>query len=250
MPDWNSPVEQAHDADAFAKLIHAMLGLYIWEFVTSLDFDWAIISERKFRWPMVFYFLGRYILLGALVGVAISLDVTEVVDCQALYTFNQCAGNFAIGMGVWRLKWYIVVPLVAIILGHWSLLLHGILLKAQWVEGEGCVITQTNSTILSASFIYSMGFDLLVLVLTAYKLAKPEGGKSRLVQLIFNDGLVYFVVAFLANMIATIFMLLNLDPIMSIVANVPAAVASTIVASRVVRRLSNLHTASAEVFES
>lgn len=31
-------------------------------------------------------------------------------------------------MAVWSQKWYITIPLVAIILGHWSLLLHGKLL--------------------------------------------------------------------------------------------------------------------------
>ena len=28
-------------------------------------------------------------------------------------------------MAIWSRKWYIVIPLVAVILGHWSLLLHG-----------------------------------------------------------------------------------------------------------------------------
>jgi hypothetical protein len=28
-------------------------------------------------------------------------------------------------MAVWSQKWYIVVPLILIIMGHWSLLLHG-----------------------------------------------------------------------------------------------------------------------------
>jgi len=29
-------------------------------------------------------------------------------------------------MAVWSRRWYIVAPLVVVILGHWSLLLHGI----------------------------------------------------------------------------------------------------------------------------
>jgi hypothetical protein len=61
-------------------------------------------------------------------------------------------------------------------------------------------------------------------------------------------------------------MILNLNPVMSIIANVPAAIASTvclynplkiiyrlffqIAASRVVRRLANFSTTGAEVFSS
>lgn len=256
-----STAEIQQDAAAFNKFMHTLLGLYIWEWFTSLDFDWQYLSGQKtFRWPMLFYFLNRYALLFAMMGIAIALNVTSEVNCQALYTFNQCVGNAAIGlasinlslrtMAVWSKKWYIVVALVLVIMGHWSLLLHGILLKAAWVPGQGCIITQTDNKVLAITFIYSMAFDFLVLVLTGYKLLNPTGGRSRLVELIFNDGLIYFVIAFLANLIATIFMLLNLNPVMSIIANVPAAIASTIVATRVVRRLSRFTSQGPEVFPS
>ena len=45
-------------------------------------------------------------------------------------------------------------------------------MQAQWVEGSGCIITSTNNTILAAIFIYSMCFDLLVIVLNMYKLLR------------------------------------------------------------------------------
>lgn len=96
-----------------------------------------------------------------------------------------------------------------------------------------------------------MAFDFTVLTLTGVKLAfaipgrRTAGQPSRLMTLIFNDGLIYFVIAFLANLLATvrslplllstllmpyhqIFMLLNLNAVMSIIANVPAAIASTV----------------------
>lgn len=56
---------------AFSKSIHCLIGLYLsvlvswfcrieshcferWEFVNTLDFDWAVISgEQRFRWPLV-----------------------------------------------------------------------------------------------------------------------------------------------------------------------------------------------------
>jgi hypothetical protein len=41
-----------------------------------------------------------------------------------------------------------------------------------------------------------MAFDFTVLSLTAWKLYIGSGSRSRLVSLIFQDGLVYFVVAY------------------------------------------------------
>jgi hypothetical protein len=98
-------------------------------------------------------------------------------------------------MAVWGRKWYIVVPLTLLILGHWTLLLHGILLKAMWVPGQGCVITEANNTILSATFIYSMCLDFIVLCLTGFKLFYLSAGRSRIVTLIVRDGLMFFIVA-------------------------------------------------------
>ncbi|KAN0084144.1 hypothetical protein V8E55_007648 [Tylopilus felleus] len=260
MVDWQSPTEIQANAVAFNNFMHALLGLYIWEFVTSLDFDWQFLSGKKtFRWPLIFYFAGRYCLLFALIGIAVALNVRTEIDCQGLYTFNQVFGNAAVGlasinlsirtMAVWSQNKYVVTFLILVILVHWSFLLHGILLKAAWIHGA-CVITYTDNQILAISFIYSMIFDFTVLCLTAWKLAFPANGRSKLIDLIFSDGLIYFLIAFLANLLATIFMLLNLNAVMSIIANVPAAIASTIVACRVVRRLTNFTSQKAEVFTS
>ena len=43
-----------------------------------------------------------------------------------------------------------------------------------------------------------------------------------------SSGLIYFIVAFAANLIATVFMLVHLNQIMAIIFNVPAVVASTV----------------------
>ena len=138
-----------------------------------------------------------------------------------MYIFNQVFGNAAIGfasinlslrtIAVWSQSLYIVVPLVLIILGHWSLLLHGLLISAAWKPPTGCTITKTDNTILAATFIYSMCFDFLVLCLTAYKLLFPSSGRSKLVKLIFNDGLIFFIVASVFLFIVPRFMLLTSD---------------------------------------
>ena len=82
--------------------------------------------------------------------------------------------------------------------------MKGVLLKATWIPGVGCAITETDNKLLAITFIYSMVFDFIVLMLTGYKLFQPAAGRSRLVVLIFNDGLVYFAIAFFVNLIATV----------------------------------------------
>jgi hypothetical protein len=71
----------------------------------------------------------------------------------------------------------------------------GVLLTTTWVPSQGCVIVNTDSKLLAVTFIYSMVFDFVVLILTGYKFFSPAAGRSKLVVLVFNDGLVYFVIA-------------------------------------------------------
>ncbi|OSC97777.1 hypothetical protein PYCCODRAFT_1439873 [Trametes coccinea BRFM310] len=262
MVDWQSQQEIINDSTVFLKFIHAIAGLYFWEFVTSLDFEWGFITRQKrFHYPAVFYFLNRYCLLFTMIGLLIALDTTVEINCQALYTFNQITGQASSGlasinlsirtMALWSHHRNIVIPIVVVILGHWSLILQGVLVKASWVPGVGCQVTGSNNTILAATFIYSMCFDLGILLLSMYKLViGVKGGRSQLMTLLFKDGLVYFIIAFLSNLLATVFILLNLNPIMSVIFNVPAAIFSTIVACRAVRRLTNFSMKGPEVFSS
>ena len=148
--------------------------------------------------------------------------------------------------------WWPTVPFPT----PWMSCCSGVQLKAEWVDGVGCNITETNNKILIAIFIYSMCFDLIVLLLNTYKLIQLNAhapvsemfGQSRLTHMMWSDGLIYFFIAyvaisvsrrvwlmvlfnlfsFLANLVATIFMILNLNSIMNVIFNVPAAIASTV----------------------
>ena len=97
-------------------------------------------------------------------------------------------------MAVWSQNRYIVIFLVLVILGHWSLILQGAQLTATWVPGSGCAIIKTNNTVLAATFIYSMVFDLIVMILNLIKLWGRQK-RSQLVSVLFKDGVIYFFVA-------------------------------------------------------
>ncbi|KAI0081514.1 hypothetical protein K474DRAFT_1756051 [Panus rudis PR-1116 ss-1] len=241
MPDWMSPESLTQQTAGIVNLTHVFAGIYLWEVLMSLTFEWEYLTRRrKFKWPMVCYFLVRYVALSAMVGSGL--------DCKSFFTFLQMAGNCARGLAtinlalrtiaVWQRDRYIVVGIVLLILGHWSLIFQGVLLEAEEVPGQGCQIVHTNTKILTADFVYSMIFDLIILLLTAYKVLQLKT-QSGLVSLLFYDGLIYFLCAFTANLLAAIFMILDLSPVMSIMFNVPAVVVCAIASTRAVRSLAN-----------
>ncbi|KAG8956350.1 hypothetical protein FRC04_004431 [Tulasnella sp. 424] len=258
MVNWMDPARIQEDAGIFQKLMLVCVGLYGWEVILTLPYDLSIfMGKRKFKYPMVFYFACRYSLFFSLIGINIALNSTTKMNCQALYVFNQLLGNIAIAtastllmlrtIAVWSRNLKVVIPLCILSLGQWGILLHGVItVRASWSDvAKACVVTDTVPVFLDLIYVYTMAYDLLVLLVSSIGLIRTSG-RSDLWSLLFQDGIVYFVVAFTANCVATVFLLLDLNPAMNIIATVPAAVASSIVACRGFVRLSTW--ASKEVY--
>ncbi|KAL0066711.1 hypothetical protein AAF712_006316 [Marasmius tenuissimus] len=151
-------------------------------------------------------------------------------------------------MAVWA-NTYISIGLVVIILGQFGIIIRSMFnVKAAYIDGAGCATTSIESEIFAAMYIYTMGVDFIVLVLTAYKTyINRKIARSGLVTLLFKDGLAYFAIAFLMNLIAVIFSLLDLNPVMALIADIPATTFATIAACRVVRRLNTYVTGAPQI---
>jgi len=140
-------------------------------------------------------------------------------------------------IAVWNRSPRIVIPLILASMGQWGLLIHGIVtIRSQWSDVERtCLVKTVSPKYMEAIFMYCklspqsslfpsrhMGqneilmsnagvlFDLAVLVLTTTGLYLSPA-RSSLWQLLFRQGIIYFVAAFVANMIPSIFLLLNLN---------------------------------------
>ncbi|KAG8969622.1 hypothetical protein FRB90_010722 [Tulasnella sp. 427] len=203
---------------------------------------------------MVVYWVCKYSMFWAMIGLTISSNDTGKINCQSLYLFNQFMGNFAIGsastllmlrtIAIYSKNLFVVVPLIVLSVGQWGILLHGIsTVKAAWVDlptgGGQCVVTAAPQVFLQLLYIYTMSFDLIVLVLSTVGLVfAPGRNRSGLYNLLVRDGLVFFIVAFTSNAVAVVLVLLDLNPVMNVIASVPAAAVSCTVACRSFVRLS------------
>ncbi|THU90788.1 hypothetical protein K435DRAFT_727849 [Dendrothele bispora CBS 962.96] len=249
---WQSPVTLADNTLSFDKFLHVILGIYLWEFFTTFDFDWMFITRQKrFRWSLILYFYGRYAMLITLIGYIIALDVRDPVNCQALYQVLQVIGNSALGVAtinfaihtgsIWNQDQYIILGLGLLIAGQFGIIIRSMFnVKAAFVPRTGCTMVSIETTIFAAMYICTAVVVFVTLVLTGYKLTFPKtGSRSGLLKLLFIDGLFFFLVAIIGNIVAVVFSLLNLNPIMSIIANIPAITFSTIAAGRVIRSMHN-----------
>ncbi|KAG9032012.1 hypothetical protein FS837_002841 [Tulasnella sp. UAMH 9824] len=255
MVNWMDPQTILTQSQIFTKILIAVLGFYSWEVIVNLWYDWQIISrKRPFKWPMIVYWVCKYTMFWANIGLTISSNDTAKLNCQSLYLFNQFMGNFAIGsastllmlrtIAIYSKNLYVVVPLIVLSLGQWGILFHGIsTVEATWQDlptgGGACVVTAAPQVFLQLLYIYTMSFDLIVLVLSTVGLVfAPGRNRSGLYNLLVRDGLVFFIVAFTSNAVAVVLVLLDLNPVMNVIASVPAAAVSATVACRSFVRLS------------
>ncbi|KDQ09992.1 hypothetical protein BOTBODRAFT_178546 [Botryobasidium botryosum FD-172 SS1] len=250
MPNWSDPLEIQRDTEVFAQSLVFLLGLYTWEVLGSLGFEWQLISgQKKFTWLMLVYFSCKYSLLLCLIMVNVTTITKTEVNCEALYTFNQISGNTAVGtastllmfrtFAIWSKKKYIVIPLCVLSLGQWAILLNGyVSVKSSWSSEAMACVVHTQPNMIKAMYVYTMAFDLTVLVLSITGLLLSPG-HSTLWKLLFTDGIVYFVVSFTAYLFPVVFAYLNLNSAMDIICAIPASVCSTVVACRSFVRLSD-----------
>ncbi|KAJ8089625.1 hypothetical protein PM082_014883 [Marasmius tenuissimus] len=258
--DWTSPETLAANEQAANRIMELFFGVYLWEWVISLDFDWAFVSgQQKFRWPMIVYFLGRYSLLALFITMRIERDPHRPTECQALDTLMPTFGNTALAasalnlairtMAVWQNNRVVGACLSVLLVGQFTLMIGFIQahIRGIHVEGYSCMIVSAErSDTVAAVYIVTMVVDFVILSLTVYKTYAEyrDMYHSGLIRLIFRDGLVYFAVVFLSNLFAVILSLSHLNPFMDMMAaydrNMSSCPTSKILRERCAKNIDNL----------
>ncbi|KAI9001230.1 hypothetical protein BD414DRAFT_452439 [Trametes punicea] len=253
MVSWLSPEEIAKDKTAYVNILFAFFGLYVWEVFQTSDFEWAILQRRrKLRWHwVIFLFICRYCLIFSLAALMASFTVKKPINCHALFTFISWAGNMSLlcasttlmfrTIALWERKLTIVIPLAFLCLAHWALLWRGMfIISAEYdAASAACIVTATKRLFLSITFWATMGFNLVLTVVHVIGLMQRDHG-ATFWQMLFEDGLIFYLVAFSCNALPAILSVVNLNSIMNVIASVPAAVLTTMAACRSVTRLSEI----------
>lgn len=117
-----------------------------------------------------------------------------------------------------------MIGLGILCIAHWGLLYRTMfIVHAVWDDTVGaCVVTQTQPSLLNLTFFFSksncclirctvtriiisaMGFDFVILCLTCAALVKKHTARTDLWKLLFQDGLIYFLLTFSMNCIPAV----------------------------------------------
>ncbi|KAI0274127.1 hypothetical protein BGY98DRAFT_95476 [Russula aff. rugulosa BPL654] len=83
MVNFHDPVVIARESDKIDKFWSFVGGIFIWEFLITLDYEWSVIrGHRPYRWTIWVYSLTRVATLAAVALNMYSIDATAPINCQ------------------------------------------------------------------------------------------------------------------------------------------------------------------------
>jgi len=202
---------------------------------------------------MVIYFICRICMLLHIFAMGVNLNAISEIPCQEVTWISKvsdaigtCGSSLILVLrtrAVWQRDTKISVVLGILFLGQISLWMQTFRYsRAQWDPRRNvcAVVSTAPRPILVAVFSYTMGFDLIILLLCAYQLGYSHQS-STIAHLLLRDGIGYFCAAFGANLVQTVMASLRLNPVMNIIALPFALVVSVIAATTVFRNVFIAH---------
>lgn len=244
MVNFNSPEVLVASYQVFMSVSQVSIGAYIWEAVSSVGFEWSLLTgKRAFKWPMLIYFYCKWMLVFAFIGMLIALNIKSEINCQALYNFNQFAGNSSLGasstllmlrsIAIWQRNRYVTIGFLIVGAGLWGVQMHGVTtVRATWDHTQNtCSVDSVTGPYLTLVYLYTMFTDLVVLLVTLAGLSWSPG-RSGLWRMLWEQGIMFFLVAFVANLLPAVMLLVNLNPVINLMFSIPAIAANATCACR------------------
>lgn len=248
---WNSESTTQHAVEASKIFVGMSMGFFFYDWILAANFEWSILTgRRQRRWPQVVYFLTR-ICMTAYFVICLIINYTQhQIDCQiAFYMLEMLMAWTVVSSSVLlacrtifvyegAARQLVTATLAILAVGLLAAWMQGVKsVTGTWVPGQGFAFADGACVWSAASddywvkYVCTIIFDAVVLFLTAFGIVQMSGS-SRIGVVLVRQGIVYFLLTFLVNLLIAIFTLLHLSPTMSLLLAVPQATVCVICACR------------------
>jgi len=253
MVNFKDPVVISRDAFALAKLWHTVDGLYIWEFIINLGYEWSVIRGRRpYRWTIWLYSFTRVATLAAMITNMVGFDTSRRIDCQFWLTFTVTTGFAAVAAASLLIALRVIAIwnrnkiVYAIAMGAWvanvACIIQAIVrLRSIWSpEARSCVVS--NSTATKVNILVTLATDIVMLLIMLVGLLRwrfREGGASSLGRFLWIQGLIWLLLATLGHLPAAVFVSLDLNAPFNLMFGASTVTTVSIAATRMYRTLTD-----------
>jgi len=262
MVNFHDPAVIAQDFAVLTKLWHTMAGLYIWEFVTTLEYEWDIIRGRlSYQWTIWIYSLTRVSALSGVILGLIILNNTGPINCQAAISFMSVFSFLTLSASTLLIALRVIAiwnknrVAVAMSIGAWAinagLSIQGVArLRSRWSpEQLACIPSNTDSTLLTFISILVADLTLLLVMLVGlFRLRRHRSSTVGFVEHLWRQGVIWLLLATVAEVPPVVFIVLNLNAPLNIIFQETALLMMAIAGTRMYRSLVDFTSSSTDVF--
>ncbi|KAF8498241.1 hypothetical protein F5888DRAFT_233899 [Russula emetica] len=254
MVNYHDPHTIARDSTAVVNLHHVFVGLFLWELLTTLDYEWDVIRGlRPYRRTIWIYTLARVATLSAMANELIGLDYTSRIDCQAWGTLGLALPNTAFAaasllivlriMAIWNREKIIILIAMGVWVTDVAFLINGsVRVRTSWsYELNTCILLNPGS--IKPNIMGSLVADvvlLLIMLIGLLRLRFGAGDALGLERVLWKQGLIWLLIAIVCEIPPTVFICLDLNEPMSFIFQPPSLIIMTIAATRMYRSLMDL----------
>ncbi|KAH9962909.1 hypothetical protein BC827DRAFT_179781 [Russula dissimulans] len=245
MVNSHDPVVVQRDYTTLIHLMHFLDGVFLWEFFTSMKFEWEhLTGKKKFKWTLLLYSWSRICAVGGTICNLIGFNVTHSINCQQWITWNlifnfasfTCASmlNTLRVIAVWNCNIIIAVLVFGMGLASIGFLVYGVTtVRSGW--STTCYIEKTNQ--FRNPITVSLFIHIAQLIIMLIGLLRCHRTRSGIVRFLYIQGLMCFLAATLAEIPSAVFVNLNLNDPSNFMFQYFSLYAMVICATRMYRNL-------------
>ncbi|KAI0274156.1 hypothetical protein BGY98DRAFT_93753 [Russula aff. rugulosa BPL654] len=251
MVNYHDPQTVARDFMALVNLHHVFTGIFIWEFFTTLDYEWDIIRGRRpYRWSIWIYTLARVATLSGLATELTGFDITTRINCQVWGVFGIALPNTAFAaasllivlriVAIWNRDKIIILIAVAIWVTDVAFLINGcVRIRDSWsYDSNSCILLNPQN--IKPNIMSSLIADVLLLVIMLVGLLRIRFGSGNtfgLERVLWKQGVIWLLFAIVCEIPPTVFVCLDLNEPLSFIFQALNLITITIAATRMYRSL-------------
>jgi hypothetical protein len=235
------------------KIWLIVAGIYIWEFITSLGYEWDVIrGHRSYRWTIWVYSITRIAALMSVILNLITFNTSTAINCQAWVTLlwtssclSLCTGSLLIVLRVIAI-WDRSKIVMAISIGLWVtnasvIILSVARIRAIWLPlVNTCGVTNLDASKPTLIALFGTDFLLLLIMLAGLlRLRRRGGGTLKLGRILWRQGIIWLSISTIAELLQMLFLVLNINVVLDSLFLLPAVVTLAISSTRLYRSLAN-----------
>ncbi|KAH9988698.1 hypothetical protein BJV77DRAFT_1069946 [Russula vinacea] len=246
MINFHDPVVEDKDNFALVKLWLVVDGLFIWEFITTFDFEWSIIrGHRRYRWTIWIYSLSRVAALATVIATLVLFN-TDADDCQLSETITLVLAYLALAaasfllvlriVAIWKRNIVAVGTATTLWVINGAFFIQGISQKE--LPGGPCEMINVQATRVTMIIAFLTDVFLLIIMLIGlFRLDCHRPGALATGRFLWNQSVIWLLLATVAGVVPTVFACLNLNEPLSMIFRFPWVITMSIAATRMYRGL-------------